>query len=730
MIDKKKVQVAEAMAVHAPGAITSVAHLPVERTGYRSLLLSNANHFGNLPDSFGKPTIKLVGNSTYERITCVGFQPKGQRVNAVVRLNQSAGYSGNICTAGSQEYVRFYLSLDNGATWLDQGVTSFTAHDIPLPATGAHPTYAVELPCAPPPKFCTIPNIVQVRAILSWSVAPPPDTPDFIPTWGNVRDVDVAVDPLELVLWLDLLEVAAIKLPVALAQVIDLSQPAQLNKKPTLSVKELEALYATHAVPPHRFAMAAIKKSVSASTFGLSPLNPQAAFTSGLAGIAIGEAIANIAATSGNTTFEELECVGLHPEGQSESLVAILTIKRPTGFSGGPCTEGSREYVTFWGDFNGNGTFETCLGTASVQVFDTEVPDGGLWYAVRLPVDLNAYRKACGAGPRFLPIRAVLSWNDVPDCGSPNTLPHWGNRIDSMIVIPPGGPLVGFQPFFYEVSNVPVCQIEAATGRASGYHPFGGSVCIAGDIPAALALNDPDKLQYRIWATNGSRTISIDESFGITLETGIGTGAAVSTSFLQEATDGWFTYKEYGVPTSSTSTWRRTSNRVLAVWRSPDEGGFWTLHIEARHVDAPATIYPAGSLACGLATISTVNVKLDQAWPVVSSLAIDTFEIGGVPAPAVTCGDIPKGALIRGSFTVTDDQGVGSVGFVVEPAGAATFVLDPGSTDTVWFGTWKVDTTTLEPCGYAVRLIVDDRTIYNCGNVHRTEKAVGFCLRK
>ncbi len=45
-------------------------------------------------------------------------------------INQDTGYSGELCSAGSQEYVRFYLSYDDGATWQDQGVTSITVHDV------------------------------------------------------------------------------------------------------------------------------------------------------------------------------------------------------------------------------------------------------------------------------------------------------------------------------------------------------------------------------------------------------------------------------------------------------------------------------------------------------------------------------------------------------------------------------------------------------------------------
>src|SRR4029453_8198383 len=107
---------------------------------------------------------------------------------------------------------------------------------------------------------------------------------------------------------------------------------------------------------------------------------------------------------------------------------AVLRVKRPNGYSGGPCTAGSREYVTFWADLNNNGTFETCLGTASVRVHDIpNVPTQGLEYSVYLPVNFGAYKQPREKGPRLVPIRAILSWASVPDCAFPNKPPVWGN---------------------------------------------------------------------------------------------------------------------------------------------------------------------------------------------------------------------------------------------------------------------------------------------------------------
>ena len=94
------------------------------RTQFRVLLAANANYFGNLADSPFHAVLPIQGNTFYEEIGCVGYHPQQEYLEAVVYVKQPAGYSGSICQAGSLEYVRFYLSFDNGATWQDQGVSS------------------------------------------------------------------------------------------------------------------------------------------------------------------------------------------------------------------------------------------------------------------------------------------------------------------------------------------------------------------------------------------------------------------------------------------------------------------------------------------------------------------------------------------------------------------------------------------------------------------------------
>jgi hypothetical protein len=95
-----------------------------ERAQFRSLLLSNPNYFGNLTDSQFDAVLKIQANTFYENICSVGFQPQFDRLEAVVHVKQPTGYGGDICSQGTPEYVRFFMSTDSGASWDDLGLTS------------------------------------------------------------------------------------------------------------------------------------------------------------------------------------------------------------------------------------------------------------------------------------------------------------------------------------------------------------------------------------------------------------------------------------------------------------------------------------------------------------------------------------------------------------------------------------------------------------------------------
>ena len=357
-----------AVSVHAAGTVLSHEHVPRERSMFRALKVANPNYFGTLAASAFPAAVAIAGNTTYESIKCVGFHPQSHRLDAVVFVNQGFGYGGDVCSAGTPEYVRFYLSFDNGATWVDQGYTSFTAYDVSTAVTGGRRLeYAASVPCTPPGKWCAVPNIIHARAILEWNSIPPANTPAHHPVWGNVHDTHIQVDPTWYLKWVDVLQGIDVKVSPSIAQALDLQQEVTIAPKAALSVPQLQELYKDKGVEPHRYAMAELKQLVKTPELTAGLFHPFSSISAKELGFDLSATIGKLFQSGdGSTVYEELDCVGLRPNGLANELVAVLRIKRSSGFSGGPCTAGSREYVTFWGDFNNNGTYETCLGTASI----------------------------------------------------------------------------------------------------------------------------------------------------------------------------------------------------------------------------------------------------------------------------------------------------------------------------------------------------------------------------
>src|SRR5579859_364854 len=148
-IMEKKSNKKSAASVNKATNKISLAKLAPEiaRKNMKALQLANPNYFGNFKESGFKSVLAIEGDTTYEEIGCVGFNPQLNRLESVVFINQASGYNGDVCSRGSQEFVRFYLSYDNGATWQDQGVTNFTVYDVP----GAKPLeYDASLQISPP----------------------------------------------------------------------------------------------------------------------------------------------------------------------------------------------------------------------------------------------------------------------------------------------------------------------------------------------------------------------------------------------------------------------------------------------------------------------------------------------------------------------------------------------------------------------------------------------------
>ena len=717
-----------------------------ERSQFRALILQNPNFFGNLKGSPFKAVKSILSNTTYEELKCVGFQPQLNKLEAVVWIKRDTGYGGDVCSSGSPEYVRFWLSYDNGATWLDQGMESFTAYDIP----GDRPLeYAVSLSITPRRRLCFRNNMPLVRAVLSWNH--PPVDPNTPPVWGNVLDVRIQIDPLFLIDFPDFLEEVKVGFPPELEKLIEPAQSVKLKAPQALNAAQLKAAYAGKDVPAHRFLHGEIQKHIAHPqlTAELNLPQPKGLFSE--LGIEAVTVLDKFFATNGDTTYEELTCIGLDPNTSTpDALVGVVQIKRPNGYLGDPCDAGSIEYVAFWVDW-GDGVWDW-VGTAQVRVHDiASIPREGLFYAVYQPVNLEPHRRPCLKGATTARVRAILSWNEAPPPANPNHVPRWGNRLETRVHIYPGETVStgDYTPYMQNLCGIALCNIDQTTGFAPGERPFGGSVYIHGHIPGAPDVLTPEanRPRYRIsvrpWPAGAPQYLS--DGFGLTVDEQIGAALPTSTNITQTAdlATNYYVYQE--APPVPGAGWRTVSpSRLLAVWNSSGKTGLWKIQIEALD---PVTMitYVAGTVVCVAdgTTRQDVIVALDQAAPVVTSFKITGYQRGGA-GPVLTdilnCGTFQVGDLLHGEYIVSDEHFNG-LALTAEPTpdGApGRFTIDglvtnsrsyPAIPTTGQSGTWTFNTAGLDPCGYTIQLHTSDRTVASCGGGwHNNNEFIGFCL--
>mgnify|MGYP001499278135 CR=1 FL=1 len=714
----------------------TLAKLPPEaaRKNFKALLLANPNYFGNLAGSAFQSVLSIQGDTTYESIGCVGFNPQLNRLEAEVNINQEDGYDGGVCSTGSQEFVRFYLSYDGGSTWEDQGLTSFTVYDVPGPKPLE---YDVTLQINPSEKFCFFQNLPKARAILSWGTPPPAGSPDWVPIWGNVVDAQIQISGFDIILLGQFLTEAKVEVAPEYKNTIDLTQPIIAAQPKTLSGAELHTLYKGKNVPGHRFLFSEVKKSINAP--GLTLTAAQSAKTS-LLGIpdinaaALVEALLN---TNGDTTYEELDCVGLNPN--TSQLVGIINVKLSNGYSGGPCTAGSQEYVAFWVDWGSGWTY---AGTTSVTVHDfSSIPAEGLEYSVFLPVDMTAHRQPCDIGPKTAKVRAVLSWNEPPSTTDPYAPVTWGNADETLVLINPGQAIEpGEQiPFLSRVGDIDESLVDGsgmitdAYALETGNHyvnaPFGGRITIAGFIsnPAPgmkyrvmkKPHGAPDSAYAPISNEPSGLTLTIDEFNGITW--------TQTQQTFHDLGDGYYPYENY--------SWAHAVEaNIMGVWytTAADDGNTYDLRIDLSVDGIPADD----------AHSNIVTVLVNNTAPVA---AVD-INLG----MGVECGDFSPGDTFTGTYTASSEY-FGSFSFVILPSGPANGVLPtPPSGSSVWLGgaitdpgvsnqTYTLNTGAnpgppptgpMAACGYSLTVQVWDRTNLDSGATNYYNQAsAGFCLK-
>jgi hypothetical protein len=480
------------------------------------------------------------------------------------------------------------------------------------------------------------------------------------------------------------------------------------------------------SVEPHRFGMDHLVSSKSAGAINQEALVAQKAEWAAL-DINYDDVIGALEETKANTSYEELECLGLETS-PTDRLVAIFRIKRESGYSGNLCRRGSFEYVTFWADWDDKCEWKY-MGTARVKVHDIDRKDNAdLCYAAILPVDLTYHRRHCSR-PKVGRVRAVLSWNTPASSTDPDDLNHWGNRLDRHVLIPPGeGPEPGEPPVakIRALGGIPVEDIATATNgmtlpTAEFFYddspadpwglnrpcPFGGRILVHGQFYQGYWY------RVKVRNTNDPPTAFsvLDESFKLLRwDTG---------SDTQVATNGFFPYlnpAEY-------------LEYMIAKWQSSGDD-LWEVQLDL------ATAPNAASI---VSSSPWYKMQLDNTRPELPSTMDIHIDAGG------DCKDFTEGGILTGTF-VAQDAHFGRWSLNTLPDTPSTPSNDPAAipplantapTDSTPNPShpWTLDTGSpkkMKPCGYVVRLVVTDRSIVNSlpGHHNWNHTEVGFCLRE
>lgn len=694
------------------------------RNNSKLLILENPNYFGiqdkeNKEMLAFKPVIELLGNTTFEELTCVSYNPKKQWLSADIKIKQSSGYAGGPCTQGSKEYIRFFVSYDNGATWDDEGVVDFDAHDLNFDGDIC---YEVGKTFKPKKRSCCDKNAVLplVRAILSWSSVPPPGIWWWNPVWGNRLEAYIQAAPSGSIFcyFNKLLTQVDIKLNEQQFAFLD-EATADLDytpavKEENISLPELKKYYAGQ-----------VEDSRIGHSLAYALFNNNAAITNNKFeffkkyDLDLSSILEFLKQKKFNTGYEEVACVGLNRN--YNLLNAAIHVKRPTGYSGGLCTKGSMEYLAYYMDFGGGWVY---MGTSTVNVHDIPtIPREGLWYNAPLNVYLTPYQKKwCETGKAK--IRVILSWNVVPPV-DPDWVAPWGDREECNVEIKPlpkDVPPGEIYPFIELLGGMPVDLISSITGNATGVHtlgftandsPFDGNITIRG----RLFNQNNHTFKYRLLITEpGTAEHAIMDAVHIKTDT---LGVISPTITLTPVSpDGWMDYLA-----------NPFTNTVIV----DDLFGSFVPTKEGKHFIRMEFFDVTDNIVY---SSNSVLFNVDKTYPVVN---IDITSGTG------NCGDFIPGDTISGTYSIADDH-CHSMSISITPAAEAAgsvIFIDGVVTSSLSFaggtlantgqaGTWQIQTpATIPPCGYNVWIGGTDRTIvHSSGFYHYSQLAKGFCIRK
>ena len=706
---------------------SNLESVEIERKNFSKLIAINPNYFGNLDNTKEKPVKKIIKNTAYEEITCVGYNLAFETLEATISIKKPFGYNGNLCSNGSYEHIRFFINYGSG--WQDLGYTSINVHDIPTSKDcngnlDKPLIYVASFSIDPKTKFCKYPVVPRVRAILSWNIIPDAGNENWLPIWGDIRESNIQLKPRKKIFVDFIDDIKGINPDIVIPIEYSDLDVGPFPDPPELSLEGIASMYKDKQIEESRFGLKDVHEYSSGGFVNQNLLIKKIDEWTNLK-LDFAKTVEILEKLKANTSYEEIECLGL--DYKKEFLVATIKIKKPYGYLGNLCTKGSKEYVSFWADWD-NQCKWTFLGIKEINVHDLETsfPADGIYYSAVMPVDLSNHRNNCNK-PKISRIRAVLSWNIPPSITDPDDLQYWGNILDAHVQIKPGDNVPPNTPPRMLIGGIHVNDIDNGTGTTVSVAKFASEDVIVDSKARQCPFGG--RIDMKIWEI-GSDYVgqwykitlnNIDDSTIVTLNNDIS---------VQDANGFWHNVPRIG-NYYQLESFENNPLRIIQRWHSSGNNR-WTIHIEFKTLPSDLAM-PTHSIVKLIQLDNTAPIAPGvPGWELLRDRIDIHIDSGG------DCKKFSAGDKIVGNF-VARDKFFGSFSFGVLPSHMAVNQAHPvpnipGTTEYLETSTlgnqWELDTTGMEPCGYVVRLTVSDRAIINStpGYHNLQHREVGFCL--
>jgi len=259
-------------------------------------------------------------------------------------------------------------------------------------------------------------------------------------------------------------------------------------------------------------------------------------------------------------------------------------------------------------------------------------------------------------------------------------------------------------------------------------NPFGGRITMTGIIANPSSLS----LEYRVMVKGPSDPVAKAQTktFQVSVTT-IAGGTITFTTQNQVATGDWFTY----IPTNGPFVFKSVAESLLYVYQSSEEG-LHTVYLDVREAGSSVIVAASATEAFFVDnTAPTANVEITSGTGNcgkfnVGDTILGTYATNDIHHSGLTLTVTPQAEAAGGHLTITSVLPVAPLPPLPPGPTASNSLSYPlRLTTTGATGDWELNTTSMKPCGYNIRLHVTDRTIVNSGFIGWPNADIeGFCL--